>query len=137
MGFEPLAPNSVNGWPMNKHGQNYKSTYFLGWLPGYANGINRYLTALTAEFEDFDVLSLIPNSRDGSDPAAVVTELSELLGLELDETDKAELENYLVTIRRNNDNEEPAEIENNEALLAVKVRGLLWLLTQHRDYMTY
>jgi len=137
LGFEPTRPPSVNGWPINKHEGALQSAYFLSWLTGYANMMNLTLGDIRGEEYTFDVLSLIPASRFNPSPAGVVDELTTLMGVELNGEERQVLIEYVSTDRRYDGEDRVADFTDNPGALSTKVRGVIWMLSQHRNYLTF
>ena len=136
-GYEPTRPTSVNGWPLNKYKGSLKTTYFLSWLTGYANLLNRNFNYLTYDEVNFEVLQLVPVSRHNPTGPAIVDELVGLLGIEISADERQVLIEYVSTNIKYNGDEEPLNFLENLPGFRTKVRGLLWILTQHRNYLTF
>ncbi len=137
LGFEPTRPESVNGWPINKYQGASKSAYFLSWLTGYSNLINTHLNDLTGEDSEFDLLNLIPSSRINPTADTVVDELVALMSVELTADERAQLVQYVATDRKYNGEDQEMDLVGNAEGLRTKVTGVVWLLSQHRNYLTF
>ena len=136
-GYEPTQPISVKGWPLNKYKGASQTTYFLSWLTGYANLLKTHLNEMIAEDSTFDVLSMIPFSRNQPTAIGVVYEVANLMGVSLTEEETLTLVEYVSTERRWDDREVELNLAENPDALKTKVRGLIWLLSQHKDYLTF
>jgi len=137
VGFEPTRPLSVNGWPINKYRGAIKSAYFLSWLTGYANIMNSHLSDVMGEDVNFDLIGLIPNSFNNPTGAGIVSELANLMGVELSPDEMQILTEYVDTDRAYDGEDREIDLAGNEQALKTKVTGVLWMLGQHRDYLTF
>ena len=136
-GYEPTRPLSVKGWPLNKYQEAEQTTYFLSWLTGYANLLSTSLNDLVQEDIPYDVLNLIPQSRNQPTAIGVVYEVANLLGVSLSNEETLTLVDYVSTDRRWNGEEVALDLAEDPEALGTKVRGLIWLLSQHQDYLTF
>lgn len=137
VGFEPTRPLSVNGWPINKFEGASKSSYFLSWLTGYANIMNSHLSDIMGEESTFDPLSLIPTARFNPTAPGVVDELTALMGVQLSVSERAMLIEYVSTDVTYSGDVRVTDLLGNEGALRTKITGVLWMLGQHRDYLTF
>lgn len=133
LGHRPADPPDVGGWPDGD-----------AWLtPGGLSLRARLLHAIAADRENqnrlgVNLLRLLPLASQRT-PVTAVTALAARLGLELDETDIATYAEYLNTRTRTIEGElhtsaDPFRFDLNDHVTE-RLRGLLFLLSQHPSYL--
>lgn len=141
-GYKILHPNSVNGWPHNKIEEGAAgSAYFLGWLPEFANSIERTLDESWNQSDGKEKLdSLIGENVDYSSGAEIVDRLAVVFDVSLKASERAELIDYYhFSINSSGDRFEVdiEDLTSTSDEARSKIHGLIWLITAHRDYMMY
>lgn len=135
-------PPDVSGWPLSKPNQDPKTDYYMGWQANYANFIRNVMTGLqTGQTAVANLRALMPsNSATGEE---VVDYMAAVLDVQLTADQRTALITYMnsqlnangtTTARTFNPAAAGASGDN---YVRTKVAGLLWILTQHEDFMTY
>jgi uncharacterized protein (DUF1800 family) len=143
LGFQPLYPPSVNGWPLNKYEGAYLSQFFLGWSLNYTNVIRYILNRAPVAEPGFTYANLIPFETESIEDILksaerLVDHWSFVLGIELTKAQRDTLIEYMHSQRSSNGTVSvtPFSPQNNTQVRQ-KIPGLLWLLAQHEDYKTF
>jgi hypothetical protein len=136
LGYEPLFPPSVNGWPINKYEGASLSSYFLGWNASYLNLIRSILSSAETTKPGFSYSTLLPFA--GATTDQVVEHWSLVMGIKLSADEKVKLVDYMNT-QKSSDGKNVARpfVPTNAVHLRQKIPGLLWLLSQHEDYLSF
>lgn len=139
LGYEPLMPGSVNGSPLNKFKGAELSSYFLGWNSTYINAVRDVLSKAPTASPGFSYRSLLPFA--GATPDQIIKHWSLVLGIKLAPEELSKLTTYMSTFKKMVNgkavNVTVAFDPTNETHLREKIPGLLWLLSQHEDYLTF
>ncbi len=140
MGMCITDPPDVNGWPGNKHKEAAETDFFLAWTPQYANNI----TEVFRRRSDFNSSEGNPNDFELRLPhplasgEEVVDHLVAMLNVPITQEERTEFINYMNTAY--NSSLEPFEREfdpTSSTHVREKVSGLLWILSQHEQYVTH
>lgn len=136
MGYEPLNPPSVNGWPLNKYNGAKLSEYFLGWTTSYPNFVRSMLKGAEGTGSTYSFSSLIPFT--GATVEQIVDHWSLVLGVQLSSTERTQIINYMNTQRQTDGTDKRVLFDaTNSTHVRQKLPGLLWILAQHEDYFTF
>ncbi len=130
MNSVPSQPPSVEGWPEGDDKINAQGSGIE--LPNF---VNELLTNRRDQNEaGYDIGAVLqPESATG--PVEVVDYVAELLGVTLDETEKAELVAFMnVQIDRDGEETPLTYTPQNQDHQNRKLRNLLWILCQHPSF---
>lgn len=145
MGLEITNPPTVFGWPMNRKGKAAETDEYFAWAPQYGNAI----VTLVNDLENFEggvgmpadgyylnkLLEPIGVAFPG--PSQVVDQLADVLDITLGNADRDLYIQYLETTIVGGEVEPDPFDPQNIAQVRTKMAGLLWLMSQHEQYMTY
>ncbi len=135
MGMEVGNPGSVNGWVINKYKKASESEYFLAWLQQYDNFSVSLMQGLW-RYPTYSLRALLPSATPTS--SEVVDHLASLFDVSLSASERSAYIKYM-------DNEldyQGAEVPDLfdarvDWHVRKKVAGVLWMIAQHEDYMTF
>jgi hypothetical protein len=135
MGMDLTNPNSVEGWPINKYQEAHESDYFLAFYPQYVNAITDAIRRMNYHDEDYTLDALLPSNRPTGGEA--VDHIAYMLGVSLSRSERDDLVEYMDN-KMGYEGLEPELFDPREpSQVRRKIAGLLWILIQHEDYMTY
>ena len=135
MGLQLTNPPDVSGWPLSKPGEAKTTDYYLAWAPQYANFITAVLRNARST-SGFTFANLLPSPTATS--SETVRHLAELMGVRLSEADVASYVEYMDNIYNNNGTL-TRQVFNpaNNTHVTTRPAGVIWMLSQHDDYMRY
>jgi len=130
MGSIPGRPPSVEGWPEGDDKINVQGNGLE-----IANFVNELITNRSSQTEQGYDIGLMLQPEDAVSAEHVIDYVAELLGVQLDETDRSDLVQFMNT-HYASDGEEtplyytPANTDHQDR----KLRNLLWILCQHPTF---
>ena len=137
MGMRVTDPPDVNGWPGNKYLEADQTDFFLAWAPQYANAITDILRR-SVDFTDGsnNFARFLPTPTATGDE--VVDYLTALMDVQPTADERASYIQYMNT-RLNSSGVLQPRTFNPASTTSVreKVAGMLWILSQHEQYITY
>lgn len=141
-GYMISEPPSVNGWPHNKINDGAAgSAFFLGWMPSYSNHIAQVTNWMPRSSEGAQLLeNFIGTDIDMRDRGAVVDRIASRFNVSLTPNERDILIDYYRYWRDYSNTQievTNSEIDAREDRWQSKIKGIIWLVTNHRDYMMY
>ncbi len=139
MGLVLMDPPDVNGWPINKPGKANKSEYFLAWAPQFANFVTEALRRMNEGLpsgESHDLATLLPHSRANSEET--VDHIASLLNVRLTNSQRNKCIEYMDNDLNSDNSIDPELFDPRDpSHVRQKISGLVWILSQHENYLTF